>query len=165
MERKLNVRAEDFEDEKEEVKIKKEDRGRLNVHIASYNNFPTAAGLASSAAGFACLVYSLAKLMNVKDDFGPLSAIARQGSSSACRSLYGGFVKWKMGNDANGSESLEVQLTNDRHWEDLVIIIAVVSSRQKETSSTTGRRESVKTRTLLRHRAEENQPCGEMEPF
>ncbi|ONK57155.1 uncharacterized protein A4U43_C10F17170 [Asparagus officinalis] len=80
MERKLNVRAEDFEDEKEEVKIKKEDRGRLNVHIASYNNFPTAAGLASSAAGFACLVYSLAKLMNVKDDFGPLSAIARKTS-------------------------------------------------------------------------------------
>jgi len=27
----------------------------LHLHIASYNNFPTAAGLASSAAGFACL--------------------------------------------------------------------------------------------------------------
>lgn len=151
--REIRSRAEDLEDEKKGVKISKDDWKKLHVHIASFNNFPTAAGLASSAAGFACLVYSLAKLMNVKDDLGPLSAIARQGSGSACRSLYGGFVKWKMGIDANGSDSLAVQLTSDKHWEDLVIIIAVVSSRQKETSSTTGMHESVETSTLLQHRA------------
>ena len=33
----------------------------FQVHICSENNFPTAAGLASSAAGFACLVAALAK--------------------------------------------------------------------------------------------------------
>ena len=53
--REIRSRAEDFEDEKKGVMIRKEDWGRLHLHIASYNNFPTAAGLASSAAGFACL--------------------------------------------------------------------------------------------------------------
>ena len=38
-----------------------------NVHICSENNFPTAAGLASSAAGYACLVYSLCKLYGIPD--------------------------------------------------------------------------------------------------
>ena len=50
-----------------------------------------AAGLASSAAGYACLVFSLAQLFCVTEEYeGELSTIARQGSGSACRSLYGG---------------------------------------------------------------------------
>nr|AII99848.1 mevalonate disphosphate decarboxylase [Nicotiana tabacum] len=128
--REIRARANDVEDEKRGIKIVKKDWENLHVHIASYNNFPTAAGLASSAAGFACLVYSLAKLMNVQEDNGKLSAIARQGSGSACRSLYGGFVKWVMGKEENGSDSVAVQLVDEKHWDELVIIIAVVSSRQ-----------------------------------
>jgi diphosphomevalonate decarboxylase len=52
--REIRKRARDFEDKEKGVKIKKEDWDKLHVHIASYNNFPTAAGLASSAAGLAC---------------------------------------------------------------------------------------------------------------
>ncbi|KAF8397899.1 hypothetical protein HHK36_016824 [Tetracentron sinense] len=156
--REIRSRASDVEDEEKGICIRKQDWDKFHVHIASYNNFPTAAGLASSAAGLACLVFALAKLMNVKEDLGQLSAIARQGSGSACRSLYGGFVKWVMGNDASGSDSIAVQLANETHWDDLVIIIAVVSSRQKETSSTTGMRESVETSPLLHHRAKEVVP-------
>lgn len=52
--REIRKRAQDVEDEKKGIRIKKEDWGKLHVHIASYNNFPTAAGLASSAAGLAC---------------------------------------------------------------------------------------------------------------
>ncbi|KAG6677598.1 hypothetical protein I3842_14G035600 [Carya illinoinensis] len=129
--REIRSRASDVEDEENGIKIPKKDWDKLHLHIASYNNFPTAAGLASSAAGFACLVFSLAKLMNVKEDQSKLSAIARQGSGSACRSLFGGFVKWIMGR---------------------------VSSRQKETSSTTGMRETVETSLLLKHRAKEIVP-------
>ncbi|GJM91781.1 hypothetical protein PR202_ga08192 [Eleusine coracana subsp. coracana] len=125
--REIRKRACDFEDEKKEIRIKKEDWEKLHVHIASYNNFPTAAGLASSAAGFACLVFTLGKLMNVKEDYGQLSSIARQGSGSACRSIYGGFVKWCMGKKDDGSDSMAVQLADEAHWNDLVIIIAVVA--------------------------------------
>ncbi|GAB4855164.1 Diphosphomevalonate decarboxylase mvd2, peroxisomal [Ancistrocladus abbreviatus] len=156
--REIRRCANDVEDEEKGVKIAKKDWEKLHVHIASYNNFPTAAGLASSAAGFACLVFALAKLMNVREDEGKLSAIARQGSGSACRSLYGGFVKWIMGKNEDGSDSLAVQLADEKHWDDLNIIIAVVSSRQKETSSTSGMRESVETSMLLKHRAEEIVP-------
>ncbi|CAA7408279.1 unnamed protein product [Spirodela intermedia] len=152
--REIRQRARDVENKEKGIHIRKEDWEKLHVHIASYNNFPTAAGLASSAAGFACLVFTLAKLMNVSEDGAALSSIARQGSGSACRSLYGGFVKWVKGEAANGSDSIAVQLVDESYWNDLVVIIAVVSSRQKETSSTSGMRDSVVTSTLLQHRAE-----------
>ncbi|KAL7228439.1 hypothetical protein ACSBR2_007202 [Camellia fascicularis] len=156
--KEIRARASDVEDEKMGIKITKKDWENLHLHISSYNNFPTAAGLASSAAGFACLVFSLAKLMNVKEDLGQLSAIARQGSGSACRSLYGGFVKWIMGKNDDGSDSIAVQLADEKHWDELVIVIAVVSSRQKETSSTSGMRETVETSMLIKHRAKEVVP-------
>ncbi|KAB1993195.1 hypothetical protein ES319_D13G012800v1 [Gossypium barbadense] len=156
--REIRKRAREVEDKERGIKIEKKDWAKLHLHIASYNNFPTAAGLASSAAGFACLVFALAKLMNVSEDESQLSAIARQGSGSACRSLFGGFVKWIMGKEDDGSDSLAVQLVDEKHWEDLFIIIAVVSSRQKETSSTSGMRESVETSSLLQHRAKEVVP-------
>lgn len=102
--------------------------------------------------------FALAKLMNVKEDDSQLSAIARQGSGSACRSLFGGFVKWIMGKEEDGSDSVAVQLVDEKHWDDLFIVIAVVSSRQKETSSTSGMRETVQTSLLLQHRAKEVVP-------
>ncbi|XP_010676219.2 diphosphomevalonate decarboxylase 2 [Beta vulgaris subsp. vulgaris] len=156
--REIRKRASDVEEEEKGIKIAKKDWQNLHVHIASFNNFPTAAGLASSAAGLACLVFALAKLMNVKEDQGQLSTIARQGSGSACRSLYGGFVKWIMGKNEDGRDSLAVQVADEKHWDDLVILIAVVCSRQKETSSTSGMRESVETSLLLKHRAQEIVP-------
>lgn len=53
--REIRSRACDVDDKENGIKIEKKDWEKLHVHIASYNNFPTAAGLASSAAGFACL--------------------------------------------------------------------------------------------------------------
>ncbi|XP_024375996.1 diphosphomevalonate decarboxylase MVD2, peroxisomal [Physcomitrium patens] len=157
--REMRARATDVVIESSGKVIRKEDWNSLHIHIASENNFPTAAGLASSAAGFACLVYALAQLMGVQEKYeGELTAIARLGSGSACRSLYGGFVEWKMGQEIDGTDSIAVQLAEESHWKDLVIIIAVVSSRQKETSSTSGMQESVKTSPLLKYRAEEVVP-------
>ncbi|XP_051884057.1 diphosphomevalonate decarboxylase isoform X3 [Pristis pectinata] len=92
------------------------------VHICSVNNFPTAAGLASSAAGYACLVYALAKLYGLE---GELSEIARQGSGSACRSMYGGFVQWTMGVKEDGSDSIAQQIEPETHWPELRVLILV----------------------------------------
>ncbi|KAG7275199.1 hypothetical protein CRUP_023787 [Coryphaenoides rupestris] len=92
------------------------------VHICSVNNFPTAAGLASSAAGFACLVYTLARVYGVE---GELSGIARQGSGSACRSMYGGFVQWIMGEREDGEDSVAQQVEPESHWPDLRVLVLV----------------------------------------
>merc|ERR1712004_424138 len=121
------------------------------VHICSENNFPTAAGLASSAAGYACLAYALAQLYGVEGD---ISEIARQGSGSACRSVYGGFVEWEQGTDSDGSDSLAHQVANETHWPDLHVLVLVVSGKKKHIGSTAGMQTSVKTSDLFKHRVE-----------
>ncbi|XP_042294278.1 diphosphomevalonate decarboxylase isoform X2 [Sceloporus undulatus] len=121
------------------------------VHVASENNFPTAAGLASSAAGYACLVYTLAKLYGIEGD---LSEVARMGSGSACRSMFGGFVQWVMGEDADGKDSVAQQVAQETHWPELRILILVVSAEKKPMGSTAGMQTSVKTSFLLKHRAQ-----------
>ncbi|XP_019598303.2 diphosphomevalonate decarboxylase isoform X1 [Rhinolophus sinicus] len=121
------------------------------VHVASVNNFPTAAGLASSAAGYACLAYALAQVYGVEHD---LSEVARRGSGSACRSLYGGFVEWQMGEQADGKDSIARQVASELHWPELRALILVVSAEKKPTSSTVGMQTSVETSPLLRFRAE-----------
>ena len=124
----------------------------------SNNNFPTAAGLASSASGFAALVYTLAQLYQLPATPSELSRVARQGSGSACRSLFGGFVAWEMGQVAaseaeeHGDDSLAVQVADRDHWPDLQALICVVSDLKKTTSSTTGMQRTVQTSTLLQHR-------------
>ena len=125
------------------------------VHVVSENNFPTAAGLASSAAGYACLTAALAEAYGVKDTYpGEVSTIARMGSGSACRSLYGGFVKWEAGVRPDGTDSIAVQVAPEDHWPDLQVLILVVSANKKETSSTAGMMTSVETSELLKFRAE-----------
>ena len=125
-----------------------------NVHIVSYNTFPTAAGLASSAAGYACMVRALSALFQVSEAYaGELTTIARQGSGSACRSLYGGFVKWDMGAKEDGTDSMAVQVATKADWPEMEAIICVVNDRKKDVSSTGGMALSVETSLLLDHRA------------
>lgn len=70
-------------------------------------------------------VYTLARVFGVE---GELSAIARQGSGSACRSMYGGFVQWLMGQKEDGKDSIAQQVEPDSHWPELRILVLVVSS-------------------------------------
>lgn len=126
------------------------DNADLKVHICSENNFPTAAGLASSAAGYACLVFTLAKLYGVDGE--DLSAIARQGSGSACRSVYGGFVLWEMGQRDDGADSLAMQIAPADHWPSMRILILVVSDQKKQVGSTEGMQTTVKTSELMQQR-------------
>lgn len=124
----------------------------MPLRIASYNNFPTAAGLASSASGLAALVASLAQLYELPQSASELSRIARQGSGSACRSLFGGFVAWREGQAADGSDSLAVEVAPQSHWPDMHALICVVSDAKKGTSSTAGMQATVATSPLLQER-------------
>ncbi|KAK7062603.1 Peptide chain release factor 1, mitochondrial [Paramarasmius palmivorus] len=124
----------------------------MKLHISSFNNFPTAAGLASSASGFAALIASLSALFQLPTHPTQLSLIARQGSGSACRSLFGGYVAWEMGSKPDGSDSHAVQVAPHTHWPDLHALICVVNDAKKGTSSTSGMQRTVETSPLLQHR-------------
>ena len=148
--------ATDKVDEDGNVLVSKEDWKKMHIHVSSYNTFPTAAGLASSAAGYAALVAALSLLFGAQEEYpGQLTTIARQGSGSACRSLSGGFVAWRMGGKKEDwSDSLAEQVADETHWPEIRAVIMVVSDAKKDTSSTAGMSTSVETSLLLKHRAE-----------
>ena len=95
-------------------------------------------------------VYALCKLCKVEGDF---SEIARQGSGSACRSIYGGFVQWHMGNSEFGHDSIASVVKEAEHWSDLRILILVVSlaifKSRKAKEVTLGKRKLIVTLFLL----------------
>lgn len=111
--------------------------------VATRNTFPSAAGLASSASGFAALTLAAANTLG-KGDATPedLSRLARRsGSGSAARSIFGGYVEWPA-DHSNGAENEEahsyaVQLAPAIHWE-LRDVIAVVEIGPKIVSSREG---------------------------
>jgi diphosphomevalonate decarboxylase len=156
--REIRKLARDRVDASGRVVVAAADWDQYHIHVVSRNTFPTAAGLASSAAGYACLVFALAKLLCVPTDeagLSELSVIARQGSGSACRSLFGGFVKWQMGSAAAGwADSRAVPVAAASDWPELETLILVVNDAKKDTSSTAGMGQSVKTSPLLRFRAD-----------
>ncbi|KAI6382242.1 hypothetical protein MCOR25_000830 [Pyricularia grisea] len=130
------------------------------LKIVTENNFPTAAGLASSAAGFAALVRAIADLYQLPDSPAELSKIARQGSGSACRSLFGGYVAWREGTAADGSDSLAEQVAPASHWPEMRAIVLVASAMKKGVSSTSGMQQTVATSSLFKQRIAEVVPAN-----
>ena len=108
------------------------------VSVETDNNFPTGAGLASSASGFAALVTSLNEHFQLGLSLSMLSDWARRGSASAARSIFGGFVTLQ------GPNWRADQLAKEPHW-DLEICIVVINEGPKKISSTTGMKTSEAT--------------------
>jgi len=116
----------------------------FNEHfkVNTVNHVPTSAGFASSASGFAALAASINETMNLKLDRKHLSILARNGSGSASRSIYGGFVEWEAGNDNETSFAVPI----DEHPDiDLSILSVVINKHSKKISSTVGMESSVKS--------------------
>ena len=107
------------------------------VRIASRNNFPTAAGLASSASGFAALVRAAEAAFGLTLSPRERSIVARQGSGSAARSIVGGFVEMHAGTAADGSDSFAEPLLESKEWP-LEVVIAVTAKGEKEVGSRSG---------------------------
>ena len=101
--------------------------------IETKNNIPTAAGLASSASGFAALTLALNDIYQWHLSLSQCSLLARMGSGSACRSFWNGFVYWEKGNASDGHDSYAMPLSDS--WPNLCIGLNLISSIEKPISS------------------------------
>ena len=112
--------------------------------INSTNHVPTAAGLASSASGFAALTLASCAAFGLQLSRRTLSRLARRGSGSACRSIYGGFVEWEKGQD--NLTSFATPLAGDEQVDlDIAMIALVVSEQAKKVTSRQGMATTVAT--------------------
>ncbi|MCJ7840109.1 diphosphomevalonate decarboxylase [Lederbergia sp. NSJ-179] len=112
--------------------------------VESVNQVPTSAGFASSASGFAALAAAATKAAGLALNHQQLSILARQGSGSACRSIYGGFVEWRKGERLDGSDSYAIPILQPHEW-DLSILSVLVESKKKKVLSREGMKRTVET--------------------
>lgn len=94
--------------------------------VRSANNFPTASGLASSASGFAALAGAASLAAGLQLSPRALSQLARFGSGSASRSIFGGFVEWRAGRRPDGKDCYARPLYPTGYWpsfRDVVVLI------------------------------------------
>ncbi len=119
----------------------------LPLTITTRNTIPTAAGLASSASGFAALTQALCGAFGLELSKSQMSLIARLGSGSATRSLWHGFVRWDKGLREDGGDSFATPL--DLSWPDFRIAIIPVDIGPKSHSSRDGMNHTVDTSPLF----------------
>jgi diphosphomevalonate decarboxylase len=112
----------------------------LYANVESKNNFPTSAGLASSASGFAALVTATCAALNLNLSTDDRCRMARRGSASAARSVLGGFVEM----DITECDPTARSVLNESDWP-LRVLVVVTSTARKQTGSTEGMARSAAT--------------------
>lgn len=113
------------------------------AEVAISSNFPVAAGLASSASTFAALAVAATHAAGLSLSGEKLSVLARCGSGSAARSIYGGYVEWLAGEASDGSDSFAVQVAPPDYWP-IGVVIAVTDEGRKRIGSREGMAHVVK---------------------
>lgn len=103
------------------------------AHVTTTNDFPTAAGLASSASAFAALSVAASDAAGLPVDLDELSDLARQSSVSAARSLHGGFVELPLGGAVD--RLIATQVAPADHIA-LAVLVLVTHEGEKPISST-----------------------------
>ena len=117
----------------------------MKARVVSESNFPVAAGLASSASGFAALTVAAAAAAGLKLSMKELSIVTRQGSGSACRSIFPGFVEWYRGQRDDGKDSYAESIADKNYWPDFRMITTIVQVKKKPVSSRAGMAQTVAT--------------------
>lgn len=124
--------------------LREQSDNRSFFRVDTENNFPTAAGLASSASGFAALTLAAAAALGLNTDARTLSQWARMGSGSAARSLFGGMVLLHKGERDDGGDCYAEPLTDLRDWP-LNMIIGITEIGEKSIGSTAGMQRCAET--------------------
>ncbi len=124
--------------------VRENAHAKLKAKVVSINSFPTGSGIASSASGFAALATASCKALDFNIDKKELSALARQGSGSATRSIYSGFVELE--------EKYSKQIKDENHWPELRDIVVIVSKEEKPISSRKAMKISVEKSKLYKER-------------
>lgn len=101
------------------------------ARVVSRNDFPTAAGLASSASGFAALAFAATAAAGLELSLEELSDLARASSASAARSLFGGFAALPAG--ARRAE----RIASGEHFP-LSMVVTLTAKGPKQVGSTEG---------------------------
>ena len=101
------------------------------------------ATVASSAAGFAALAAAASRAAGMDLDDRALSRLARRGSGSAARSVFGPLVLWNAGTDDATSYAEPVTCRTD-----LAMVVLVLCAGHKPVPSTVAMRRTVDTSPL-----------------
>lgn len=116
------------------------------AEVVSTNNFQTASGLASSASGFAALAGAASDAAGLRLSPRALSRLARLGSGSASRSVFGGFVEWRAGRRRDGVDCFATPLFGPDHWPELVdVVVLIAGAPEKSVRSADAMQASVET--------------------
>jgi diphosphomevalonate decarboxylase len=118
-------------------------RNKYYFKVTISSNLPIAAGLATSASGFAAVVLALNKLFQWQVPKETLSIFARLGSGSAARSITTGFVEWQAGRLSDGFDSYAVALP--LRWETLCVGLLIFNQAAKKIGSRDAMQQTVAT--------------------
>ena len=118
------------------------------AEIASENGFPTASGLASSASAFAALAVAATAAAGLELSASELSALARRGSGSAARSIFGGFVRMRAGERDDGADATAEPIPGAADWPLRMVIAVVGGGRPKSALSTDAMQHCAQTSPL-----------------
>ncbi len=108
-------------------------------HVESTNRVPTAAGLASSASGAAALAAASSRCAGLTLSLEELSALARLGSGSACRSVFPAWSAWE------GAHARPI--AGQEHW-DVALVVAVIDAGPKSVGSRDAMNRTARTSPL-----------------
>ncbi|MDV7757926.1 diphosphomevalonate decarboxylase [Liquorilactobacillus mali] len=122
--------------------VRKKAEINIKAKVISQNHVPSTAGLASSASAYAALALAASKAAGLSLDKKELSRLARRGSGSACRSIYGGLVEWQEGTDDQTSFAYPIEMPNNF---EITMVTLVINADYKKISSRAGMKRVVET--------------------